>query len=383
MGVEGRRFLVIYESETGKVRGVKMTGDIRHRVELERACGGGDLPRLGFTRELRGVEVDVENDIVKSVINGEPKMLFGKDGMAKFQRVSISESRERVLNSEGVYIVSRPGIGDFILAAECVAGMRQVYPGKTIVLNGPGGFKKLCEHFEPGVEFAKEWGEGKGFEKFYYVDQRIGYQFDPRGGLHGHVSKYGVYLGVDDLKGEVKLRWEPGERMEYLRGLGIGEGELEGPVLGIHIKSASSATRSWLKHEAGVLAMMWKSVFKGSVFLFGERKDYGVSGEGFWFIGAEEEVMAGAAAVGICSIVVCIDSGPLHLARIQGVKYICLWGGTRPGIVLGREVNEYDIVGDVGCGFEACHTCGRKRAECMESIKAEAVWEKIKGVMDE
>lgn len=156
---------------------------------------------------------------------------------------------------------------------------------------------------------------------------------------------------------------------------------LRSPVLGIHIRSASSVTRSWNGPAAWVVGRRWFDKFGGSVVLFGDQKDYGGAVGECFFVGACAGVMAGAAMVGICDLLVCVDSGPLHLARIQGVRHLCLWGGSRPGIVLGRDVSGDDIMGDVGCGFDGCHTCSKKKAECMLSITGGRVWERVMEVM--
>jgi hypothetical protein len=378
----GRKIIVIYEKSTGRIKGVKRTGNIKRRSELSDYCGGIPHGELGFTFEPRGVEIDLENDRCYSVINGEPKMVFGKDGLAKFQRVMIEEAQKGIQICEGIFIDPRPGIGDFILGAECAAGIMGIYPEKKIAIGGQEKYRELCFHLNPKIEFGGSWGDGLKFKNYFYVDQRVGYQFDPRGGLHGHVSKYGVYLGEENLKGSVQIDWEPGERGEILKELEGNFKDLKFPVLGIHIKSASSLTRSWFKDEAYIIAQRWKNEFEGDVILFGERKDYRIGGDGFWIAGVETGVMGGAALVGICDLMICIDSGPMHLARIQGIKSLCLWGGTRPGIVLGREISNHDIIGDVGCGFQSCHSCTKKRIECMESISAEVVWKKLEEVKD-
>lgn len=360
-----------------------MTGDIHRRSELSEVCGGTPSRELGFTREPRGVEIDLEGDTCRQTIKGEPVMLFGKDGLAKFQKVVMKEAREQIQKSVGIFIDPRPGIGDFILAAECAAAARILYPDKSVILGGAPKFKEVCGHLEPLIMWGGAWGDGTKFNGHYYVDQRVGYQFDPRGGTFGHVAKYGIYLGAERLEGSIKLTWAYGEREEYFQNIGATERVINRPVLGIHIKSASSETRSWNKKGAFEISERWRKEFGGDVFLFGDKKDYGLVGEGLWFIEPGREVLAAAAMVRECKVLVCVDSGPLHLGRIQGVKEVCLWGGTRPGIVLGRDPRENDLIGDAGCGFTGCHTCDKKRALCMEGITAGRVWEKIKEVMNE
>jgi len=377
----GRKIIVIYEKSSGKVKGVKMTGDIHRRRELSEACGGIPHGELGFTREPRGVEIDIENDTCKCVIKGEPLMLFGKDGLAKFQKVVIKEAREEIKKSEGIFIDPRSGLGDWILGAECAAGARELYQGKRVIIGGAAKYKELYDHLEAKFEWGGAWGDGAKFKGIYYVDQRVGYQFDPRGGNFGHVAKYGVYLGAEELKGRIKLIWGYGEREEYLKEIGTTERVMNRPILGIHIKSASSHTRSWNKKSANEVAEKWLSEYGGSVIFFAEKN----KGEGYperiWNIEPGIREIKLAAIIRECNILVCIDSGPLHLGRIQGVKEICLWGGTRPGIVLGRDIGENDIIGEGGCGYKGCHSCDKPKALCMEAIKVTDVWEKIKGVM--
>lgn len=203
--VAGRKIIVIYDKRDGRIKGVKMTGDILHRRQLGEACGGISPEFLCFTREPRGIEVDVENDRCMRAINGEPFMLFGADGLAKFQKFAIVGMQERMRTADGIFIEPRPGIGDFILAAECASGAMAMYPGKRVVLGGLPKFEEFCRHVRPKIEWGGNYGDGSKHRGLVYIDQRVGYQFDPRGGLTATSQNMGFTWESKTCR--VRLRW--------------------------------------------------------------------------------------------------------------------------------------------------------------------------------
>lgn len=375
----GRKKIIIYEKATGLIKGVKMTGSILHKGDMSKACGGISGRGLFWIGVPRDTEIDNELDRVRKNPMGEGTRLYDRDGKDKAVMAAVVESRAAIEKSDGIFITSRPGIGDMIMAGECAAAVMKIYPGKRILVGGPKRLEELVKHLSPKIEWGGDWGDGSLFKGIHHVDQNRCLHWDPRGGNYGHVQNRGVDLGVERMVGVVGLEWEPGERAEYNHWPGVGDLPTKSPVLGIHIKSNSSHTRSWTREGGRGTAQRWIEETGGDVILFGCNLDYGL-GNNFRYVGQNDTVMKGAAAASICSLMVAVDSGPMHLARIQGVKTIYLWGSSRPGLVLGREVCSDDILGDGECGGNGCDSCNVKKQRCIDGLEIERVWEKVKEV---
>lgn len=375
----GRKKIIIYEKATGLIKGVKMTGSITHKGDMSKACGGIPGRGLFWIGVPRETEIDINLDRVKKNMMGDGYRIYDQDGMDKAVKAIMIEARAAIEKSEGVFITSRPGIGDVILTGECAAEVMKIYPGKRVLVGGPKRFEELVKHLVPKIEWGGDWGDGSLFKGIHHVNQNKCLLWDPRGGTFGHVANRGVDLGVERMEGTVGIEWEPGERGEHNQWVGYENQKIETPVLGVHIKSNSSHTRSWTREGGGGIAERWVKETGGDVILFGCELDYGL-GKNFRYVGQNDKVMKGAAAVSICSLMVAVDSGPMHLARIQGVKTIYLWGSSRPGLVLGREVCSDDIIGDGECGGNGCDSCNQKKTKCMDGLTIERVWDRVEEV---
>lgn len=377
----GRKKIIIFEKETGLIKGVKMTGGIHHKGDMSKACGGIPGRGLFWIGVPRNTEIDIDFDRVRKNPMGEGTRLYDREGKDKEVIARMKESREAIEQSEGIFITSRPGIGDMIMAGECAVAAMEIYSSKRVLIGGPKRLEELVKHLSPKIEWGGDWGDGSNFKGIHHVNQNRCLHWDPRGGNYGHVQNRGVDLGVERMVGVVSLEWEPGERKEYNHWPGVGDVPTKSPVLGIHIKSASSFTRSWNKEGGSGIARRWIEETGGDVILFGCNLDYGL-GDNFRYVGQNDTVMKGAAAASICSLMVGVDSGPMHLARIQGVKIIYLWGSSRPGLVLGRGVGGDDILGDGECGGNGCDTCNKKQKKCLQGLTVDRVWAKVKEVLN-
>lgn len=87
------------------------------------------------------------------------------------------------------------------------------------------------------------------------------------------------------------------------------------------------------------------------------------------------------AFVGACDLLVGGDSGPLHLACALGVPVVGLYGPSDP-VRNGPFRGVYRVVAArVGCG--PCYRRSCSEPVCMASIDPDAVWDAVRGVLDE
>lgn len=80
------------------------------------------------------------------------------------------------------------------------------------------------------------------------------------------------------------------------------------------------------------------------------------------------------------SLLICNNSGPLHLAAALGVPTVSTMGPTDPNLWWPQGENNTVIRKDLPCS-----PCGKgrcKKHKCMESITVEEVFDKVKGVLD-
>ncbi len=82
-----------------------------------------------------------------------------------------------------------------------------------------------------------------------------------------------------------------------------------------------------------------------------------------------------AAALSYCHAFVCNDSGPMHIARAQGVPVVAIFGSTDPKMFdFQGHALAYSGQPCSPCGFNGRSSCPHKHFRCMLDIHPEQVW---------
>lgn len=172
---------------------------------------------------------------------------------------------------------------------------------------------------------------------------------------------------------------ERGWAKDYITGLGVDRGRLIGVV-----PSATYQSKSWPMEKFVSLAMMMKD-------------RYGLVSLILWGPGEEEVARSVARSVpgAICApetgiarlgaliselrLIVTTDSGPKHLAVLQGVPTVTLFGPTDPAIWDPMSDSHEAIYLDLHCAPCKKQTCIPNR--CLSEIEPEQVLNRIAGIL--
>ncbi|MBP7055767.1 MAG: glycosyltransferase family 9 protein [Candidatus Omnitrophica bacterium] len=87
-----------------------------------------------------------------------------------------------------------------------------------------------------------------------------------------------------------------------------------------------------------------------------------------------------ASVIGSSRLLICNNSGPLHLAAALGIPTVSIMGPTDPDLWWPQGENQIVIRKDLKCS--PCSRGYCKSHTCMESVTAEEVFEKTKGILD-
>jgi lipopolysaccharide heptosyltransferase II len=337
------------------------------------------------------------------------------------------------------FLVVEPwGLGDVILATPLLGALRENFPGATITLLAKRHAEPLLLHsglVDEVVPFDFPWTafEGKyrpsrydtpAFENLFRqlrkrdfdvsldarrdirsnvvtylagARRRIGYDFGggahlltdvvPSGDQNAHKIEDWLELlkplGVR-VRGERKPRLAvtEGERAsarDRLKLLGISS---VGPLMGLH-PGASHAVRRWDQSRFSEVLENVLANDGAQAVIFEEREG---DSAGISTSRAVPRVRTGVrelmAMIAECDLVLCNDSGPMHIAEALDVPVIALFGGSRSDWYGPRgEFHSVVQVDDMPCRpcFDACIFSS---ARCMEGISTERVLSGTRSQLD-
>lgn len=182
-------------------------------------------------------------------------------------------------------------------------------------------------------------------------------------------------IGVDPEEKQAASR--------LLESSGAGPGQR---LIGLH-PGGFFPSQMWMKESFAELGRRLACRFQAKIIVIGSAKEKGLAGEIVGAIGKEAIAVIGlplerlAAVISLMDVLVCNNSGPLHLAAALGVPTVSTMGPT--DAVLWQPAGEKAAV---ICKDLPCISCGKGRCEshaCMRSISVDemeqAVALKIKG----
>ena len=272
-------------------------------------------------------------------------------------------------------------IGDVVMISPALRAVRRAFPGAEITLlakswvidslHGSPYFDRLIEYDREGVH-AGGWGRWrlirrlrrerydlallfqKAFEAalFAYlarIPRRVGFSTDARGWLltdalplpqEGHHVEHFLRLaeaiGADTRDRRLSFHVTPAARDAAYRFM-RQQGLLEAPLrVGIHA-GASKAPRAWHASRFAEVATALASQTGARILLFGSDADAPLletirrsSGEACVAPLRGQSLQVMAALMEHCHLMVCNDSGPMHVAAALRVPIVALFGPGSP-----------------------------------------------------
>lgn len=365
---------VIYNRMTGQILNIIPNRYIRHRSEILLHSPGSTLPSLGFFYEQAEVSVDILNDRIKQIARGVPPQVFSPVGLCKTFDVFLQKRRKGIMAAGSVLCLFEGGMGDQILQSEAVLQFKEVFKEKSLVLSVLPHFYEVVKNIT-GIYNVYPRNYRIPFSNFdLTVDNHTPYISDPRGGLFGKASLYGASLGLPRVHRTALLTIPPAFVRSASQKLGRELDDIPPIKIGFHIRSGSGHAKSWNTEPAQALALRFIKEHEATAFLIGAATDWNLEHPAAHRIHAGYQWIETAAVISRLNLLICIDSGPMHLARALGVPRLILWGGTSYRDILGREKQNHDFRLDLPCIDQLCYNCPAGTAKCMTDIRPEILY---------
>lgn len=232
--------------------------------------------------------------------------------------------------------------------------------------------------------------------------QRVGFDTEGRGLLlttrvpyrndRHEVQNFLDVLRADGVKVEddyLEAWLSPEERRfaeEYLAGRGVRPDE---PLMAIH-PFAANRTRGWHEDNFIEAANRLQRLHGGRIVLFGGGRDEEFADYMLERISPEPVMAVGSttlrqtmALLARCRLLVCNDSGIMHLGAALGVSLVAIFGPQSP-VKFGPWGKSCRVVyGEFPCSpcrqkfFQECKPSPRGKPECVESITVQRVLDEI------
>jgi ADP-heptose:LPS heptosyltransferase len=147
--------------------------------------------------------------------------------------------------------------------------------------------------------------------------------------------------------------------------------------------------RSWSIERFNLLAQKILLLLNHSVVFVCEKKEEHLlepakarfAGRSDVFFFASEDLVETSAIFKKSALLVCNDSGPLHLAAALGVKVVALFGPATPQLTAPRNAHGVFHYERVECSPCNQHRCVRPTDSCMSLISHEYVFHSVKKLL--
>jgi heptosyltransferase-2 len=230
--------------------------------------------------------------------------------------------------------------------------------------------------------------EGRGF----LLTRRVPYRHD-RHEVENFLDVLradGVPVGDDYLEAWLSPE-EKGFATDYLSERGVGEGDL---LIGIHPFAANQA-RTWHEDNFIRLANLLHGRYGGRILLFGGGRDLELCAPFRERITPPPVMAVGSttmrqtmALLAHCRLLVCNDSGIMHLGAALRVPLVAVFGPQSPVKFGPWGENCRILYENFSCSpcrqkfFEECQPSPRGKPQCLEAIGPERVMAEIERLID-
>jgi len=315
-------------------------------------------------------------------------------------------------NISRILVIRLDRLGDFVLSIPLIDSLRAAYPASEIdVLVRPylADLAGMVKTINNVIVYRGKFDAFRGLPARQYdvvIDMLRDYKIEPA--LVSLFSKAPISVGfkggfrevlfsrcIDEFKGSGKSIVDL--NLELLKPLNvpvsatipkldIGKSAAEkGMVIAIHPGGYYESQR-WAPDRFAALAEKILEKYSAKVIIIGGPDDRETV-ERIIKVIDNSDVSAVFPAMkdlayllSACSLLICNNSGPLHLAAALGVPTVSMMGPTDPVLWRPKGDNQVVIRKDVGCSPCSLGACGEHR--CMDLITADEVFDKIRELLE-
>lgn len=365
---------VIYHKPTGSILNISLNLYISSKKHLARLVHRPHWKDIGFIYFPHDLEIDLGKHSVRSLSPNFPPSLVTKDGVPIEFALIINERRSTLNSGVSCLVEFEGGMGDQLMEAAAVLTAIKKYPGSSFSIKCHDMYLDILRRI-PGIPEVNNSYVGQAKDQFSFsVSNHTHYISDPRGGKFGKASLYGAWLGLEKVSKVVKIKLTSSDlhtENDFLSRFDFTRVKLN--VL-CQFRSGSGHGKSWHAEKVIKLASLFKEKSDSNFFVVGNSRELSqglphiidLTGDSSWW--------QTCLLISKMDIIVCIDSGVMHLARSLGIPYIALWGGTNAQMILGDDELDLDIRLPLDCYDLVCYDCQRKTNACMQQITPEMVF---------
>lgn len=369
---------ILYEIQSGRVLHIEPNFYIKRASDRVKYCPKHSHKEVGAFY-LQGEDpVSIDDISVEASGRFGQRLVLTKDGKPLSLERATEAAARKLEHVPAVRFECEGGFGDHLLQAAACLEFKAQFPEKWIGLQSKVQYLEVIRRIE-GLDLVFSGSGGKYLPAgTVAVSGRTEYMTDPRGVGFGKQSLYGSRLGLASVQRRARIIPEAKDRANGAELLETFKRDPLRPVIGIHFASASGKGKTWpLENARGLVRLIYgetdcEAVIFGRDWQYPADSPLGINLSNGTPWATNYEVLLN------CAVLICIDSGMMHLARSLDKPYIGLWGGSTPEYIHGETTGPYDIRVEMDCKERLCMECPEGHNRCMKGIKPEMVMDLLK-----
>lgn len=362
---------VIYEVASGRILEVFPNLYVSSKPQLAKLAG---LPRwqdVAFVYFPFDMPIDPLQIRVRRLSSNMPASLVNVDGLPLDFSTTIHNRRKALKQGQTCLVEFEGGMGDQLMEAAAVLTAMSKYKASTFFIRAQSQYIQILNRV-PGIPAVNMAYVGQAKAQFTMtVSNHTQYISDPRGGMYGKASLYGAWLGLERVSKVAKIKLSPADyqtESAFLEGLPLKDRPFN---FMCQFRSGSGHGKSWQHQKVVRLAELLKGSFDCNVYAVGRPNEMPAGAPHIVDLTGRSTWWQTCLLESKMDLVICIDSGVMHLARSLSVPYVCLWGGTNAQVILGENESPSDIRLDLPCKDLVCYDCPKRSNACMVNITPE------------
>lgn len=364
---------VIYEKSSGTILLVSPNLYVSSRKYLAKLAGHDHWSGLGFLYFPFPIEIDTQRHTVRPGMYNLPAYIMSEDGIPIDFELTMLKRREKLTAGVNCLVEFEGGMGDQLMEAAAVLDAIKKYPKSTFAIQCRPHFEEILRKVK-GIPEVHHIYVGQTRHAFdYVISNHTHYISDPRGSMYGKASLYGAWLGLDSVSHVAKIKLKASDYKAFPGGLTSVDFSDKKINILCQWRSGSGHAKSWNVEAVIALAALCHEAYDCNFFVVGLKNEMTGTFPGIINLCGKPSWWETCLLVSKVNLAVCIDSGVMHLSRSLNTPYVCLWGGTNAGMILGEKEQTTDIRLKLDCYDEVCYSCGRKSNDCMTKITPKEV----------